>query len=163
MAEVWQFQFIDNTSQQEEAIPSGINDVLGSGVSEKPNKSKDNKSKKTFSSEFTKKIEDDTIKDVLISPLNTVTGGLASPIYRTAKRIASGAAVGATLGAFGATLAIMAVQKGIDHLQNRIKEVEEEVARLNNADNVLIRSGSVSTANYYSRNFLGIKKTTNRS
>lgn len=163
--ETWQLEFIDSTSGKDEAIPSGVGDVLGSGVGEKNKKNKDKnlKDKKTFAGEFTKKIEDDTIKDVLISPLNTITGGFASPIYRTAKRLASGAAVGATLGAFGATLAIMAVQKGLEHLQNRVKEVEEEVSKLNNTDNVLIRAGAVSKATYYSRNFLGIKKTTDRS
>lgn len=161
MADLWQFEFIDNTRQQEEKISGTIEDTISSGINDVVKKGQT--TKKTFASEFAKKIEDDTIKNVMISPLNSLTGGLATPIYRTAKRIISGSSVAGALGTFGATLGIMAVQAGIEHLQNRVKQVEEQVSQLNNTDNVLLRAGAVSNATYYSRNFLGIKKTTNRS
>lgn len=163
--ESWQLEFIDSTSQTTDKMSSGIGDVLGSGVSSKPNIKRENseKDKKTFSSEFTKKIEDDTLKMSIISPLNKLTGGLASPIYRASKRIESGASIGSVLGGLGATFAVMAIQTGIKHLQNRLQKVEEEVTRLNNADNVMIRAGSVSKATYYSTSWGGFKVKTNRS
>lgn len=156
---VYRFEFIDGTQSQP---VDGITDILGSGTKEKSNKKKSDK--KDFSDGFVQRIENTAVQQTLISPLNTMTGGLASPTYRLAKSIARGSAtMGASFGAFGATLGIIALQKTIDAIQNRMKELQTKVENLNNTDNALIRAGSVSKATYYSANIFGIKQTTNRS
>lgn len=164
--ESWQLEFIDSTSQTDEKVGSGIGDVLGSGVNEKSTQKKDKseKEKKTFGSEFAAKVEDDTMKAAIISPLNQLTGGFAGPIYRAIKRSqTSKMSGGAIAGGLVATLAILALKTGITHIQNRVQKVEEEVTRLNNADNVVIRAGSVSKATYYSTGWSGLTVKTNRS
>ena len=162
MAEnIYRFEFVDNTSQNQK-IDSGIKDTLGSGAKQKADKPKD-ESKETFSGEFTKKVQEDSLQNFLISPLNTATGGLASPVASTIKRIAGGGSIGQSLGTLGATFGIMAIQKGLQALQNRMTELQTKIDSLGNEDNLLIRAGSVSKATYYSANITGIKKKTNRS
>ena len=161
MAEnIYRFEFVDNT-ETAEGVGAGIEDAFGVGAGEKPEKKK-KKEKKTFSQNFTKKVNDTTINQVLLSPLNTITGGLASPVYRTIKSIKTSANVGAMLGSATATIGIMAIQIGIQALQNRMTELENKVTNLNNTDNALIRAGSVSKATYYSANIFGIKQRTDR-
>lgn len=162
MAEtIYRFEFVSDANEQKE-IDASIEDTVGSGASEKPSKKKEKK-KKTFSTQFTKKVQDTTLNTVVISPLNTVTGGLASPVANTIKRIYSGnISAGAVVGGAVATIGIMAIQGGIRYLQNRMQELETKVESLNNEDNVLLRAGSVSKATYYSANIIGIKKKTNR-
>lgn len=161
MAEtIYRFEFVSDANEQKE-IETSIEDTVGSGASEKPSKNKEKK-KKTFSTQFTKKVQDTTLNTVVISPLNTVTGGLASPVANTIKRIYNGASAGAVVGGAVATIGIIAIQSGIRYLQNRMQELETKVESLNNEDNVLLRAGSVSKATYYSANIIGIKKKTNR-
>ena len=163
MAEnIYRFEFVDNV-QQTKQVESGIKDTIGSGAKQKPNKKEDVSQKQLASQEFTKKISEDSLQNFVVSPLNTATGGLASPIASTTKRILSGGSVGASLGTLGATLSILAIQKGIQALQNRMSELQNKVANLNNSDNALIRAGSVSKVTYYSANIFGIKTKTNRS
>lgn len=162
----WTFEFIDSTSNKEldtEKTSSMIPDTLGSGVGEKADFKASTKSKKGFTDKFLQKASDDTIQNVIVSPLNTVTGGLASPVYGVAKGLMTGASVGAVLGSAVATIGILALQKGIEALQKRQADLETKVQSLGNADNVLIRAGSVSTATYYTSNIVGIQTKTNRS
>ena len=77
---VYRFEFVSPT---QESSSNGITDILGSGTQESPKKAKSNK--KTFSDAFAQKAEDNAIQNILVSPLNTATGGLARPIYRTTK------------------------------------------------------------------------------
>ena len=160
MENVWRFEFVDNTGQPNQ-ISNGITDTLGSGVNEKPDKKK--KEEKGFNETFSDKIEGDLIKQYAISPLNTVTGGLASPVYRAVRQIAKGPAVGVAVGGLVATGAMIAISAGIDALKNRMQKLETKVQDLNNTDNALIRAGAVSKTTYYSANIFGIKKKTNRS
>lgn len=160
MENVWTFEFVDETSQNN-LIENGIVDEIGSGASEKPDKKK--KKDKGFDEAFSNKISDDLIKQYAISPLNTVTGGLASPIYRTATRISNGTSVGVALGSFAGVLGMMAVNFAISSIEKRMQNLEQKVQNLNNADNALIRAGAVSKTTYYSANIFGIKKKTNRS
>lgn len=161
----WTFEFIDSTSQKEneENLSSVVPDNIGSGANSKPTKKSSKQSKDTFSSTFTEKVQQDSIQQFIVSPLNTVTGGLASPLYASARQLARGATLGAVAGDLIATAGIMALQFGIQALQNRIQEIEQKVTELGNADNVRIRAGSVSTATYYSGNIFGITSKTNRS
>jgi len=153
MAEnVYRFEFIDGTQSNDQ---SGITDVLGSGTSDKKTKSES----KTFSQSFTKRVGDNVIQQTLISPLNTATGGLASPLYRTTKRLAGGSSMSTAF----AGLAVAGVMIALQALQNRMKELEQKTENLNNADNALIRAGSVSKATYYTANIFGIKQKTDRS
>lgn len=161
MAEnIYRFEFVDNIGTQQQ-VNTGIQDTLGSGIKEKPNKKQSN-NKQSFSEEFSKKFEEDTLQNFLVSPLNTVTGGLASPVASTIKRLYSSTSTRAVLGTAVATVGMLAIQKGIRYLQNRMQELETKVESLNNEDNVLLRAGSVSKATYYSANIIGIKKKTNR-
>lgn len=162
----WTFEFIDSTTQSSENadnLSSVIPDVLGSGTNENASTRSNRSRKKTFASEFENKIEKDSIRRYVVSPLNTVTGGMATPIYQSAKKLARGATIGAVAGDLVATGLIIAIQYGLQALENRMKEIETKVADLNNTDNLLIRAGSVSKATYYSGNIFGIKSRTDRS
>lgn len=159
MDNVWRFEFVDNSQVgQQDAISTGISNTIESGVN-----TQGKNSKKTFADTFTQKIENTAIQQAVISPLNTVTGGLASPIYKAGRSIMRGASVGAALGSVGATLAIMAVTEVVNKLQQRMADLETKAINLGNTDNALIRAGSVSKTTYYSANITGIVKTTNRS
>lgn len=157
----WTFEFIDSTGKDKNAenLSSEIPELFDSGVSQK----KDVLSKKTFQASFEKKAEDGIMQRFLISPLNSATGGLASPLYKAGKSIASGASVGVAVGGLVGTLSIMALQFAINAIENRMKEIETKVNDLNNNDNLLIRAGATSTATYYSGNIFGITTKTDRS
>ena len=158
--EEWRFVFEDNTDQNN-GIDSGVTDVLGSGAGEKSKKSGSNK--KGFSEVAQSKATEKLFEQTIISPLNTITGGFANPIYKTSKRLISGATTGAVLGTFAVNVGFMVIQKGIDALQQRMANLEKQATSMNNQDNALLRAGSVSHATYYSANlFSGVKKTTNR-
>lgn len=151
---VYRFEFISDTKEE---LENGVTDILGSGTQESSKKGKS--SKKTFSQAFNQKAEDNAMQAILISPLNTATGGLARPVYRATKRIARGGSVSVAMG----TLAVMAIQVGLQALQKRVKDLETKAENLNNTDNALIRAGSISKATYYTANVFGIKQKTNRS
>lgn len=159
---LWRFEIVDGTGAIQEEIDGGVSETIGSGVSEKPSKPKTTNDP-TFISTFTNKIKEDTIMNAVVSPLNTATGGLISPIYQSAKSIIGGSAIGATLGNLGATIAVMAVQYAVNAIQKRMEDLNAKVNELGNTDNALIRAGSVSKTTYYSANIFGIKKKTNRS
>lgn len=157
--EEWKFVFEDNT-QENAGISSGVEDVIGSGTSEK---SKVKKSKKGFSETVAQKGTEKLIEQTMISPLNTMTGGLANPIYKATKRIITGETLTAgVIGGIAVNLAVAGIRLAISKLESRMQELQTQVKELNNADNALIRAGSVSQATYYSANITGIKKTTNR-
>lgn len=155
MDNVWRFEFVDETAQGQQ-IESGLNDTLGSGIDEKPNKKGSNR---TFADAFNNKATN-KIENVVLSPLNTITGGLANPIYKTAKQISKQGLSAGIIGGAVATFTIV----GLQLLEKRIEDLRKQVDELGNNDNALIRSGSVSKATYYSSSvFSGIKKKTDRS
>ena len=160
--EGWKFVFEDATSEAEE-IDSQTPVSLGSGTKDKPAKQKGDKEKKTFQSEFTQKGKDKAMEMFVVSPLNQATGGLASPLYNTAKQLVSGASFGAAIGGAAVAIGAIALQKGIEALERRMQNLEKQAIDLNNTDNALLRAGSVSQATYYSANIFGIQKKTNRS
>lgn len=161
--EGWKFIFEDATSQAEE-IDSETPVSLGSGTKDKPAKKTGDTSKKTFQGEFIDKGKDKLMEMAVISPLNQATGGLASPLYNTAKQLLSGSSsVGSVLAGGAVAIGAIALQKGIEALERRMQNLEKQADSLNNNDNVLLRAGSVSQATYYSANILGIQKKTNRS
>ena len=135
------FEFVDNTITKDEKISSEVPDVLGSGANEKSSHSADTKSKKSFGDTFTTKAGNDLVRDTIISPLNTATGGLASPLYRSAKQLISGSATfGAVAGSLTASLAIIAVQKGIEALlRGRTSFViAHRLSTIQNADRIFV-------------------------
>lgn len=156
------FEFIDSTTQEknENALSGVLESPIGSGVK---NEKKTSKEGKTFQSEFNQKIEKGSIAQYIISPLNTVTGGLASPVYQSIRKMARGQTFGAVAGDLVATGILLAVSTGLNALQKRMEEVEAKVNEMGNNDNALIRAGSVSKATYYSGNIFGIKSKTDRS
>lgn len=160
--EEWRFVFEDNTSQ-DNSITSGIENTIGSGTSQKASTKSDKTEKKGFSQTVIEKSSEKLVEQTIVSPLNTVTGGFANPIYRTAKRLVSSGSVGVALGSFAVTVGVLALERGIEALQNRVATLEKQANQLNNNDNVLLRAGSVRQATYYTSNIFGIKKTTNRS
>lgn len=157
--EEWRFVFEDNTSQNN-GITSGIDNTIGSGTGEK---SKIKSSKKGFTETVVEKSSEKLVEQTLVSPLNTATGGLASPIYNAGKRILKGGLTAGAVGGIATSLAIAGIMFAISKLESRMQSLQKEATQLNNNDNALIRAGSVSQATYYSANITGIKKTTNRS
>lgn len=96
------------------------------------------------------------VENFALSPLNQVTGGLASPSYDLAKNAITGGAVGgAAVG-----LAIAAITLAVREIQKRIAENEAKAEAANNRDNLLLRSGRVTQATHYTSNVFGVKSTT---
>lgn len=157
--EEWRFVFEDNTSQ-DNGITSGIENSIGSGTSQKANAKS---SKKGFSQTVIEKSSEKLVEQTIVSPLNTATGGLASPIYRAGKRILSGNISAGAIGGIAVNLAIAGINFAISKLESRMQSLQQQATQLNNNDNALIRAGRVSQATYYSTDITGIKKTTNRS
>lgn len=158
----WRFTFLSEQQAKESVkIKTGASTVLGSGTKEK--QSKKSGSEESFSDAFIKKSQEDLIMQMAISPLNSATGGIVSPVYSASKRIIKGAAIGAVAGDLIATLSVMAIQKGIEALEKRMADLESKASSLNNTDNVLLRAGSVRNATLYSANIFGITKKTDRS
>lgn len=158
----WRFTFLSERQAKESTkIPSGTTTVLGSGATEKQNKPSGNN--ETFTDAFVKKSQEDLIMQMAISPLNSATGGIVSPVYAASKRIIKGAAIGAVVGDLVATLSVMAIQKGLEALERRMSDLESKASSLNNTDNALLRAGSVRNATLYSANIFGISRKTDRS
>lgn len=160
--EEWRFVFEDNTGQNN-GITSGVENTLGSGTSQKSSKRSDNQEKKGFSETVFEKSTEKIFEQSLVSPLNTVTGGLANPIYKAGKRLLSGNLSAGAMGGIAVNLAIAGINFAISKLESRMQSLQQQATQLNNNDNALIRAGRVSQATYYSADITGIKKTTNRS
>ena len=77
--------------------------------------------------------------------------------------MAHGQTLGAVTGDLIAGGVILALTTGIDHIRNRLQEIETKVNELGNTDNALIRAGSISKETYYTGNIFGVKKVTDRS
>lgn len=159
MDNVWTFEFVDETSQKN-LIDNGIVDTIGSGASEKPNKKKEEKG---FYDTFSDKIGGDLVKQYAISPLNTITGGFASPMYKTIVSISKSREAGVAMGGLIGVATLTLLSKGMEMLERRIQTIESKVKDLGNTDNALIRAGSVTKTTYYSTSIFGVKKKTNRS
>lgn len=158
----WRFTFLSEQQAKESTkIKSGASTVLGSGTKEKQSKKSGNE--ESFTDAFVKKSQEDLIMQMAISPLNSATGGIISPVYAASKRIIKGAAIGAVAGDLIATLSVMAIQKGLEALEQRMADLEAKASSLNNTDNALLRAGSVRNATIYSANIFGITRKTDRS
>ena len=111
---------------------------------------------------FGKKIAEDSIQRGIISPLNSVTGGLASPVYSLGKSIATGAS-GAAIGGAVAGIAMAGLQLAVTKIQERVARLESQADAANERDNTLIRAGAKTAPTFYEANFFrGVVKT-NRS
>ncbi len=94
-----------------------------------------------------------------LSPLNQVTGGLATPTYQLAKSFANGTSK-AAIGGAAVGIAIAALNFAIQKIKEEIAENKAKAESANNRDNLLIKSGRVTQATYYSGNLFGVRKTT---
>jgi hypothetical protein len=93
-----------------------------------------------------------------LSPLNTATGGLASPVFNVGKALVTGASAGAVGGAI-AGVVMAGVNLAIRKISERMDRLEAEAQNLNNHDNVLIRGGFKADATYYDAKFFsGVEK-----
>lgn len=150
----WRFTFTDTSGRQ--AVTSGTRDIIKNGT--------DNKDKDGFFDAVQKDSTKKIIQGMIISPLNTVTGGVASPLYKKTKAMLTGSmAIGAGIGSLAVDLGVIGIQAIINNIQNRLDKVEKQANQLGNTDNVLIRAGSVSQATYYTANLFGVKERTDRS
>ncbi len=97
-------------------------------------------------------------ENAVLAPLNSVTGGMARPIYNVGKSLIQGASAGAIAGGL-AGVAIAGVKLVIDGINKRIAELENQAKQANERDNALIRAGTVSHATFYETNgLIGIKE-----
>ena len=93
-----------------------------------------------------------------LSPLNTATGGLATPAFNIGKSLLTGASAGAIGGAIGG-LVMAGVNLALRKISERMDRLENEAQSKNNHDNVLIRGGFKAEATYYDANFFsGVNK-----
>ena len=162
MAEEWKFTFEQVGGDTKDVIPSEAKSVIGSGSKEKSKKNDDGDGKSLFSRTIDR-TSDKLIEEMGLSSLNTMTGGFANPIYKSTKRLMTGASLGSVAGGFIASVSMIALTQAISALEKRMDNLQTQVTNLGNTDNALIRAGSVSQATYYSANIFGIKKKTNRS
>lgn len=98
------------------------------------------------------------IQQQMLSPLNQVTGGMATPTFNLAKTVITGAGAGAIGGAV-VMLAIQGLQLAISKIQERIAKNEAKASEMNERDNLLIKSGAKTTATFYTGSFNGVKST----
>lgn len=111
---------------------------------------------------FGKRAAENSIERFAVSPLNTATGGLASPIYGLGKAMVSGASAGAIGGAIAGIL-MAGVQLAINSVQKRVTALEAQVSEANERDNNMIRAGAKLQASFYDYKFFGGVHRTNRN
>lgn len=116
----------------------------------------DKADEKTLGQGLTTSLANNAISNTLISPLNSATGGLASPVYSLGKSIAMGAGA-AAIGGGIAGLMVAGVMLAVTKMQERIQKMEAKAEQANNRDNALIRAGVKSYATDYTGNLSGVK------
>ena len=112
-------------------------------------------------SAFGKNIANQSINRALISPLNSATGGLASPVYQVGRGMATGASA-AAIGGGLASLAIAGVMLAVNEMGKRVARMEAKAEEMNNRDNLMIRAGSKETPTNYNGGLFGIKTERNQ-
>lgn len=95
---------------------------------------------------------------IMISPLNNITGGLATPIYGVGSALAKGAGAGAVAGA-GVQVAFAAARLVSETIKKEKEKNATKAEQLSNADNALLRAGSVATATFYESSTFKVRKT----
>ena len=115
----------------------------------------------SMSGGFAKRLTENTIERAFISPLNSATGGLASPAYQIGKSIATGGSKVAIGGGIAA-LAVAGVMLAVNAIEKRVAKMESKAEEMNNKDNTLIRAGTTSVATFYKGSLSGVSSTTSR-
>ena len=111
---------------------------------------------------FVAKTAQKGVQQAVINPLNQATGGLASPAIKLGKAIGTGAGAAAIAGPL-AMLAVAGVNLAINAIEKRISELEAQVDKFGERDNLLIRAGYAGDATFYEYNFFtGVHKTDRR-
>lgn len=113
---------------------------------------------RTLSQGLTKRLGENSIERFVVSPLNSATGGLASPVYHIGKALVTDKS-SAMIGVSIAGLAMAGVMFAINAIETRIAKMEAKAEEMNNKDNALIRAGSKGTATYYTGGLSGVKST----
>lgn len=98
----------------------------------------------------------DNLESMVLSPLNSATGGLAGPAYRMAKRGITGNFAGMGRSAMGLAFATTALI--VKKLQERMDKMEAKAEEANNRDNLLLKMGMVQEATFYKGNLKGVRK-----
>lgn len=110
----------------------------------------------TIESGLRSKLTESTIERAVISPLNSATGGLASPAYSLGKTLLTGGTA-AAIGGGIATVAIAGVMLAVNKIEQRVARMESKAEQMNNRDNTLIRAGSKGFATEYTGGLSGVK------
>ena len=142
---------IENGTQATSSIKSEPSNILATAPKQKVNVSG-----------FANNFQQNLLSSQIITPLNSATGGLASPVYQVGRGLIGGSSALASAGL--ANLAMVGVIFALSTLQKRVEKMENKAEEMNNKDNVLIRAGSKSTdsATFYKGGLFGVKST-NRS
>jgi len=157
------YRFILEAQEQLRNGNAGIQNVTSIANTPKSSVTKTTvNNSKGLASSLGTRFADNAIERAVISPLNSATGGLASPVYGIGKTLATGGS-GAALGGGIAGLAMAGIMLAINKIQERVAKMESKAEEANNKDNVLIRSGSKSYATYYKGSLFGVKSSTNRN
>lgn len=117
---------------------------------------------KTFESGFARRAVVGGVGQFVVTPLNSMTGGLASPIYQVGRSLVIGrnaAVVGSSVAMLGMAVAMLAIRT----VQDRMSKLEAEAKSKNEREVTLITAGRISEASTYTSSFFrGVYKT-NRS
>ena len=94
-------------------------------------------------------------ENAVLSPLNQIMGGLATPVYTLAKALEQHSDIVAEVGG----LAFAGVKLTVKLILNEYSKTDARVAQANERDNMLLRAGAVSHATFYERDGIsGIRK-----
>lgn len=148
------YNFIIKTDMPTEAIPSGLPAALPDG------KIAGGAGAMTSGANIQQAIYDKTMNkasQIMISPLNNITGGLATPIYGAGRALAKGAGAGAVAGA-GVQIAFAVARLVSEAIKKEKEKNATKAEQMSNADNALLRAGSVATATFYESSTFKVRK-----
>lgn len=126
---------VDNTSQQVfsgKTIVAGATGGIPAGTDEVD-----------YASVISKKIGQEVIVQPALQVLNQATGGMATPIYRGVKTLAT-QGLTAGVATAGVMLAIKGIEFAVSKYEERIAKLESEASAANEKDNLLIKAGSLN-------------------
>lgn len=114
---------------------------------------------KTFDRGFARRAVVGGVSQFVATPLNSMTGGLANPIYQVGRSLVLGRNA-AVAGSAVASLILAGVSLAIRAVQDRVSKLEAEAKSKNEREVQLLIAGRISEASTYNSSFFrGVYKT----
>lgn len=107
-----------------------------------------NAGNKSFGQGFAKRAAVGSIERFVATPLNQVTGGLASPVYQIGRAVALGSSA-AVIGSSIAMLSLSVIMLSVRALEDRMSKFETEAKAKNEREVLIYRQGFTSQVSTY--------------